>query len=846
MKLPHLPIDDVLAELARSLDHDGSARPRSVVLQAPTGAGKTTRVPGTVAALVEGAVLMSEPRRVAARAAARRIAAERGVEVGAEVGYQVRFERRVSAATRIVVATEGILLRRLQDDPFLDGVGALVFDEFHERSVDAEVTLALARQIQREVRPDLALVVMSATIVPEPLAKWLGDGVPIVRSEGRSYPVDIDYLPRADERRPEAQVAAAVRRVAPETDGHILCFLPGVGEIERAADHLSDAQALGLRVHRLHGRLDGAAQDAVIAPSGGRKVILSTNVAESSLTIPGVRTVIDSGLARVLRYDPAVGLDRLVLERISIASADQRAGRAGREAPGRCLRLWPSGVSYRMEATLASELRRVDLAGVALQMLAFGEPDPAGYDWYEPPDGARWHDAFALLDALGCTHEGSITALGRRCAELPLHPRLAVALLRGEALGVADAAAMACAALSGREVVRRPHPRDRVTRDSDSDLADRVALVASDGRTPRALSERASRGAIAEARRVAKQLQRSLTGRGTEPPASPTDARERLSRAVLAGFPDRVCRRRDDRGDAAAMVGSRGVAMGPHTALRDDIRLFVAVDVRPAGRGESRDDQVTVASEVREEWLPEELLTEEVEVAFDPSNGKVRAQRVRRFMDLELARQTAPVPSGAAVSAALAEAASSRLSDALALDDRTFEAVRARLAWLNDVRPDLELPSLDDDALQTYLPELALGKRSFGELRSVNLNEYFRARLPWATWQALDELAPESVPIPSGRDAKLSYGDGTPVLAARIQELFGLLDTPRVAGGKVPVLVHLLAPNMRPQQITDDLRSFWENGYPDVRKELRARYPKHAWPEDPLTAKAQRRPGRRR
>ena len=845
-----LPIDAVLAELIAAVAHDGTSGQRSVVLQAPTGAGKTTRVPGALLEAYGGRVLMSEPRRVAARAAARRIASERGARVGDEVGYQVRFDSRVSAASSIVVATEGVILRQLQDDPFLDGISALVFDEFHERSLDSDVTLALARQIQREVRPDLIIVVMSATLVPAPLAEWLG-GVPIVRSEGRAYPVATEHLPKADDRRIEAQAAAAVRRLAAETEGHILVFLPGVGEIRRTEEFLQSDRTHGLRVLTLHGRLESEEQDAVIRPSEGRKVILSTNVAESSLTIPGVTTVIDSGLARVMRYDPSVGFDRLVLERISLASAEQRAGRAGREGPGRCLRLWPSAVEYRMSEMLEAEMQRVDLAGVMLQMLAFGEPDPATFDWYEAPDQARWEDAATLLDRLGCTHDAALTDRGRDAAALPLHPRLACVLLAGAALGVAADAANVCALISGPDVVKRPHPREFVVRDSDSDLADRAALVASDGRNPTSLANRLQRGALFEAKRVARQLSRVTerkTGRGkraqTPVAGSP---REALRRALLAGFPDRVCRRRDGDLQRAAMVGARGVQMGPHTALRDDEPLFVAIDVTPARRGSTGDGVVVLASAISEDWLPADAVIDEIQVQFDPAIDKVRALRVKRFLDLELRNKSAPTPSGEAVSAALAAAAASRLTNALPLDQDEFARARDRFAWLADARPELGLPDLSDDALLEYLPELCLGKRSFAELRSTDLLAYFRARLPWAAWQQLDEFAPASVAVPSGRAASLRYEAGSrPVLAVRIQELFGMVDTPRVNGGKSPVLVHLLAPNMRPQQITADLRSFWETGYPEVRKELRARYPKHSWPDDPLTAKAERRPRRKR
>lgn len=833
-----LPIDEVLSELVAASSHGGESRPRSVVLEAPTGAGKTTRVPPAIQAIVEGQIIMTEPRRVAARAAARRIADEAGVRLGEEVGYHVRFDRKKRADTEIVVATEGIVVRMLQNDPFLEGIGALVFDEFHERSVDTDVALALAREIQRDARPDLLLIVMSATLDPEPIAEWLG-GAAIVRSEGRTHPVDIRYPERPDDRPMEVQAAAAARAVMKAPKGHALVFLPGFREIRKTQELLRNLDA---RVDVLHGSLDPKEQDRVVSGKSAPRVILSTNVAESSLTIPGVRTVIDCGWARVMRNDPSTGLDRLLLERISLASAKQRAGRAGREAPGECLRLWSTAAEHRMSDDLEAEIHRVDLAPVALQLLAWGVPNPAEFGWFEAPAPGKWTAALRLLDALGASESGHITPLGSKLAQMPLHPRLARMIHEGARLGVLRETCLAAAILAERDVLKPAHHRDSARHTSDSDLLDRVRLVESDGRAPSALRDRFRPASIAPTKRAAKQLERS----------APKERRRELAyeeafgRSALAGFPDRVGRRRTKQGAAAHLADGKGATLHPSSAISKDDRLFVAVHAAPPHNGKG-DAVVTIAGAVSEDWLDERLTESRVDMRFDPSLERVTAVAVRAYMAVQLDERPVSLKKSVDSEAALLEAALAEPARALNTTHDSFARLRARWEWLRAARPDLELVPLDDEGLGAFLPMLCSGRSSFKELRSVDLITHVRNAVPYKEWQRLDQLAPESLAIPSGRTAKLRYeGDGAPILAARIQELFGMHETPRVAGGKLAVLVHLLAPNGRPQQITSDLGSFWKNGYPEVRKELRARYPKHSWPEDPWTAVAQRRPSRRK
>jgi ATP-dependent helicase HrpB len=838
-----LPVDAVLPDLLSALRQGSNA-----VLIAPTGAGKTTRVPpALLAAGISGerSIVMLEPRRIAARAAARRMAEEGGWRVGEEVGYQVRFDHRAGPSTRILVVTEGILVQRLQADPFLEDVGVILFDEFHERSLHTDLSLAMARRVQREVRPDLRLVAMSATLDPGPIAAYLGD-CPVIESRGRLFPVSISWLdPRRDRSEPPplpGLVAGAVRRVLGETEGDVLVFLPGVGEIQRCSEALGTER--NLAILPLYGDLPAEQQDAVLRPLDRRKVVLATNVAETSITIDGVTAVVDSGLVRRLRFDPSTGLDRLELGKVSRASADQRAGRAGRQAPGVCLRLWGEWEHAALPERELPEIARVDLAGPALQLFAWGEADLAAFGWFEPPDPATLAAAELLLRRLGATDEHGVTAIGRSMARLPVHPRLARLLIEGHRLGHPRETALLAALLAERDPFPRTPRGAGPRRASRSDLLDRLDALEAFERRDRdeagSLNVGAARFVLKARDQLADMARRELGAPGKKS----HDRDDALLRALLAAYPDRVAKRREPRSPRAVMVGGRGVRLAEESTVLDP-DLFVCLNVGAMGAGPQAEDIVRLASEVEPEWLASDLLRTMIDLTFDEERERVIAWKRTRYEDLVISETEAPA-NGEAAERLLAETAAARPDRALPLDDPDTASFLARVRWLAGWMPELNLPTFDADALVRLLPALAAGKRSFAELRRAPLLPVLEGALTWEQRQALEKEAPERLEVPSGSRIRIAYEPGRPpVLAARIQEMFGLAETPRLAGGRAPVLLHLLAPNGRPQQVTHDLRSFWENTYRQVRKELQGRYPKHAWPEDPWNARPERRPGRR-
>lgn len=908
-----LPVDSVLPELADALRGHGSA-----VLRAPTGSGKTTRVPP---ALLEAGVagkrkvLVLEPRRLAARAAAQRIADERGWPLGERVGYHVRLDRRAGPKTRLVLVTEGILVRMLQDDPFLEDVGLVVFDEFHERSLQADLALGLVQRVRSEVRSDLGVLLMSATLDPAASARYLAatgprrddavaDTCPVISTGTRLHPVELRYAERPIPRRPrgvaEAAEAAAggVRALLAETPGDLLVFLPGVGEIVHTEELLREAAVRGgFDLVRLHGTLPLSEQNAALRPHARRKVVLATNVAESSVTVEGVTGVVDTGLARQMRYDPSTGLNRLELVRISRASADQRAGRAGRERPGVCLRLWPEVEQPTLAADEAPEVLRVELSGAVLELLAWGETDLEAFPWFDPPPPDALVTARELLGRLGALGSDAagpgLTRLGRTMARLPVHPRLARLLVEGHRLGHLREAALAAALLSERPAFRRRpgatgSGRSRESgaspvRATRSDLLDRLEALAPLDRLGRGDRRDRSRRHDDDFDRLTRQLGRldrgaaryvlqvrdrlvsqaeSLLGVPDQERRDRTaDPEEAILRAVFTAHPDRLVRRRSPRSPHGVMVGGRGVVLGRESGVLD-AELFVAVDLDAGRPGVHADALVRMASTVEREWLPDGSVTTETVVRFDAERERVVAARVSRFEDLVLDEREVPVEDEAEAARVLARAAAATPERALPLDHPAVTGFLQRVRFLRRWHPELGLPALPDlsaaadgDALEgaqrrtvtELLATLAAGKRSFAELRRAPLLDYLRGALTYHQLQALDREAPERIEVPSGSRVRLRYqGEEPPVLAVRIQEVFGLQETPRVAAGRVPVLLHLLAPNMRPQQVTDDLAGFWERTYPQVRKELAGRYPKHAWPEDPAHAQPERRPGRKR
>ena len=843
--LVHLPIDEVLPKLVAALRANNAA-----VLVAPTGAGKTTRVPPALvdAGLAgKGQVVMLEPRRVAARAAAWRMASERGTPLGREIGYQVRFERQAGRDTRVLVVTEGIFVRMLADDPFLEGIGAVVFDEFHERNLDSDLALAMVRRVQTEVRPDLKAVVMSATLAAEPIARFLG-GCPIVESQGRLHPVEIRYLPHESSDPPPQLAARAVAEMLGRTAGDVLVFLPGVGEIRRTADELAGlAERHNLAVMQLYGDLPLDEQQRVLRPTDRRKVVLATNVAETSVTIEGVTAVVDTGLARVARFDAGLGLNRLEIERISQSSAAQRAGRAGRTAPGVCQRLWTERRQRDLPQRDTPEVLRVDLAGPVLELLCWGETDVKAFPWFEPPPEAAIEGALNLLRELGAVGEEGVTETGRLMARLPVQPRIARLLVEGQRLGHAERAALLAAILSERDPFRREprlRPGTRPRQGSDSDVLDRLAALEDFARSNRRDSDagRLDAGAAKYVLRASDQLLRLITDEAGRTPASRVDPDDAMLRALLAAYPDRVARRRETGGRRAVMVGGRGVRLADESAVTRP-ELFVCVELAEIGQAESL---VRQASAVERAWLPAELVRVSVDVEFDAARERVVAVRRTRLEDLVLDETPAALPQGYDAAPLLAREAALRFDRALRLDPED-EAYLNRVRCLREWMPELDLPDFGEEVLRGLLPALCAGCTSFDDLRKAPILWAIKNRLTPEQQRAVEREAPERFQVPSGNAIRLQYEPGKPpVLAVRIQEVFGLADTPRVAGGRVRVLLHLLAPNMRPQQVTDDLRSFWTNTYTEVRKELRRRYPKHAWPEDPWTGVAEKRPTRKK
>ena len=813
-----LPVDAALPALIEALATAGAA-----VLIAPPGAGKSTRVPPALldAGIVEGKALLLQPRRVAARLVARRMAAERGQAVGADIGWHIRHDRQVGPTTRIEVLTEGLLTRRLQADPLLEGVGLVILDEFHERSLHADLALALLAEVRREVRPDLKLLVMSATLDPEPVAAYLGG--PVVRAEGRVFPVEITYDPRPDDRPIAVRCAAAIRRVLAATTGHVLAFLPGVGEIDRTAEALSGVDAT---VVPLHGSLPPDAQDRALAPMAGRKVVLATNLAETSVTLEGVEAVVDTGLHRTPVYDPAADLTRLLLAPISRASADQRAGRAGRTGPGRCHRLWTEAEHTHRPAAEVPEIQRADLARTALEVRGWGA-DPKRFRWFAPPPASAWSRAEAGLCRLGALDGERLTAIGRQLLALPIEPRLARIVLAGHAAGRLEEVATAAALMSERDVLR---DLPEMTGDSDLDL--RFEALGRGGLP-------ANPGAVREVRQARDQLMALARGAlGAEPRPGAAD----LIDCLLTGLPDRVARRRAPRSERFKLADGSGATLDQGSVVRD-AEWILALTLDGGARGTEHRIRLAVALAPRRLPTSPTLTTR-----FDPEREAVVQTRQHVYRppgtdERGLVVREEPVqadPAAIATTLAAAVAADPRRALTFTPED---ERLIARIAWLASRRPDLGLPELAGLTTPSPTPTplieaLCTGHRSFADLRTQPLGPWLRRTLSRDALTALDRLAPATLDLPDGTTARLEYGEPTapPVLAARIQQLFGLPDTPRAAGE--PVLLHLLSPGNRPVQITRDLKGFWANSYFDVRKDLRGRYPKHPWPDDPLAATA--------
>ena len=832
MQSMNFPIAEVLPDIRAHL----AAHPR-LVLEAPPGAGKTTQVPLALLDapwLESRKILILEPRRIAARAAAEFMSAQLGEKVGDTVGYRIRFEAKVSARTRIEVVTEGILTRLIQNDPELAGVGAILFDEFHERHLAGDLGAALAIDLQASLRPDLRLVIMSATLDGERVARWFD--APRLTSAGRSFPVRIEYPPAKAKEDWPFHLRRVVEKALAETEGDMLVFLPGRREIERARSVLSPSAGENIELVSLHGELSLAEQHAALAPAraGMRRIVLATNVAESSVTLPRIRAVIDTGLAREPRFDPNSGFTRLETVNISQASADQRAGRAGRVAAGIAYRLWPQ--SQRLEPSRRAEIVQVELSALALELAVWG---PGNLRWLDAPPAGALASARELLMLLGALDDqGRPTQLGRALLATGAHPRLAAALRADN-----TQRSLACdliALIEARNPLRGEAGR------SDDFRQRHAALLAYRRDGARGARENsADPAALATIDQAAAGWRRRFgvheifRGRHHPHPNPPLEEEglTAIGDVLVHAFPDRVARQDPNNPRRYSLSNGRGASLHQNTLLYGEPWL-IALDLR----FEERDSLILAAAPFDSDLLERDFTARCVRervVRWNRDTRAVEAFEEQRFAALVLERRSVPAKPEDALPALLAAVREAGL-DSLPWSDHAH-ALRARIAFLREACPELDLPNLSDSALLASLddwlaPALA-GKTRLDSLSAQSLGEALASRLDYAQRRALDEHAPESLRVPSGNERTLHYESGKPpVLAVKLQELFGLADTPRIAKGRVGVTLHLLSPAQRPIQVTQDLRGFWERTYPEVKKELKGRYPRHPWPDDPWSA----------
>ncbi|KPP96823.1 ATP-dependent helicase HrpB [Marinobacter sp. HL-58] len=814
-----LPINHIIPDLFKTLQEE-----TTVLLQAPPGAGKTTRVPLALldAPWREGRkILMLEPRRLAARSAARYMAGQMGEQAGQTVGYRTRLDTRVSSATVIEVVTEGILTRLIQSDPALEDYAAVIFDEFHERSLQADLGLALVRESRQALREDLRVIVMSATLDTAPIARLLGD-VPVLTSEGRAFPVEVDYRPLPRNGRVVDQVVAVIREALAEQGGSLLVFLPGAGEIRRAERQLQGLVTPDVIVAPLYGNLKNEEQDRAIAPApeGYRKVVLATAIAESSLTIEGIRVVVDSGQQRRAVFDANSGMTRLVTGRVSRASAEQRKGRAGRLEPGYCYRLWSESAQFGLAEFTPPEIQEADLAPLVLELAQWGARSPDQLEWIDPPPPAHWQQAAELLQWLDMLdQQGAITDHGKACRNMGVHPRLAHMMIRGRELGHGYLAAELAALLEERDIAGRS---------AGADMQERVRILR--GQAPRHGVD------IARVKAIGKSVSR-LAGNLDRPRDLP--AGDEVGRLLALAYPDRVARKRHGDLPRYQLSNGRGAA------LRDDDPLARFPWLATAELdGKAREATIYLAAPVNPALLEQDLaphIHEREEAIWDDTRGTVVARRVRTLGQLVLEETVLPAPSAELIQQGLLTAIRKKGLG-------TLPWTPAAEQWLARVRllarcfpgdwPDVSESWLSDN-LEAWLGPFLAGMNRWRDLEKLNLNQALASLLDYRQQQALDALAPTRLTIPAGQSVTLDYkAENGPVLAAKLQALFGWTRTPTVADGRVPVVIHLLSPAQRPLAVTADLESFWRNAYPEVRKDMRGRYPKHPWPEDPFTAEA--------
>jgi ATP-dependent helicase HrpB len=824
---PSLPIDAVLPALKTALV-DGT----NAVLQAPPGAGKTTMVPLSLRGadwLAGRKIIMLEPRRLAARASARRMAQLLGEQVGETVGYRVRFDSKISAKTRIEVVTEGILVRQIQDDPELSGIGALIFDEFHERSLDADLGLALALESQAALRDDLRIIVMSATLDGGPIAALMGD-CPLISSEGRAFPVETTYMPPKPREWIETNMVAAIREALATQHGSVLAFLPGQGEITRVESQLRPLFTAKDKViiAPLYGAMDTKAQDLAIqpAPEGYRKIVLATAIAETSLTIDGIRVVVDCGLQRLPRFDPASGMTRLVTVKSSQASAEQRRGRAGRLEPGICYRLWGEAEHRARPQFSAPEIAEADLAPLTLELARWGVADVTSLPWLDVPEAAKIDQARDVLRALDAMDDANrITQMGQAMAALPVHPRLAHMMVRGQQLGLADTACALAALLSDRDFMRS----------AGADLRLRIEAMAR-GRAPGMLAE-ATRQLSRRLKQVGKIVRRPV-----DDTTNDIDFADRVGLLVAFAYPDRIGERRRGGEPRYRLSGGRGGVLSREDGLASEPWLAVAeLD------GQSREAKIYLAAPVSKAVLESHFASQihiGTEVFWDSQNDMVVARWQRRIGALVLEEK--PVHDAvdpAKLTQAMVDGVR-KLGLSCLNWSKESEHLRTRLAFLHEQDSE-NWPDMSDAGLlarlESWLAPYLTDIIRRSQLRQVNVAEALISGIDWNQRQKLDQLAPTHWTVPTGSHIRIDYRPEGPALPVRLQEMFGATETPKIAGGKVAVTLHLLSPAQRPLQVTSDLIGFWQGSYAQVKAEMKGRYPRHYWPDDPLQAEPTRR-----
>jgi ATP-dependent helicase HrpB len=847
-----LPVDSILTSVSEALRQSST-----VIVQAAPGSGKTTRVAPFLLSTYakEGKrVVLLQPRRIAVQNVAARIAQELNSTLGQQVGYAIRFDSKYRADTQLLVATEGILRRMLSDDITLSGVSVVIFDEFHERSLDSDLLLAICRHLQKTIRPDLRIVIMSATISADWMSSKLNN-VPVLRAEGKMFPVDVRYTPINPRDKLAAAVAQITSQAAQRHQGDILVFLPGKGEIHQTELQLSSSLSRDIEILPLYGTMPLEQQiyatnvNPNASASVRRRVILSTNIAETSLTIEGIRVVIDSGLARVLRYDSATGLDRLSLEPICQSSAEQRAGRAGRVASGVVYRLWSEQSQRARAAYLEPEIFRVDFASALLQLYSWGEWNIYQLPWIEAPRENTLQSACRLLEQLDAVDEGQLTDVGAEMAKQPIHPRLARLVIDGQQRGILQSAALAAAVLSERDPFITNHRQTSKTQAGRSlggrstgqkiishprrwscDVSERLEVISEYQATGNQVTKFGDihRNGLQTISKVAQQIVREASNGERDVSGGSESTDVELRQALLAAYPDRLARRRGVGQDRGLMVGGKGVKLSADSGVVQH-EFFLCLDADAGGT----DATVRLASGIERSWLEGHNIKTVDELFYSPTHKAVQCRRRTYWLDLMLEESPAPITDRASAANILAKAAIADWKRCFPHDDKELQNLIGRINLLSEHASEMGLVKITTDKLHEICESICAHSNSLEQVKSANWSSYLVGSLNSEQSAALHRLCPAKISCVS-RQVSIDYTQTQPILPIKIQDAFGMRQNPRILDGKVVVQMHLLAPNMRTQQITNDLASFWQNGYPAVKKELKRRYSKHAWPDDPL------------